>query len=55
MVNNGTVPGERLDDMVTRIMAAYYKLGQNNNYPEVNFNCAPLIWTSLSLAHITCV
>jgi beta-glucosidase len=27
-VNNGSVPVSRLDDMITRIFAAYYKLGQ---------------------------
>lgn len=38
MVNNGTVPEERLDDMVTRIMASYYKLGQDQDYPELNID-----------------
>ncbi|KAJ7591633.1 glycoside hydrolase superfamily [Mycena floridula] len=37
-VNNGSVPVSRLDDMVTRIFAAYYKLGQDRNYPPVNFD-----------------
>lgn len=41
MVNNGTVPIERVDDMVTRTMTAYYKLGQDQGYPAVNFNCTP--------------
>ncbi|KAF7303827.1 Beta-glucosidase [Mycena indigotica] len=37
MVNNGSVPQARVDDMVTRIFAAYYRLGQDKNYPSVNF------------------
>lgn len=37
-VNNGSVPVARLDDMVTRTIAAWYKLGQDRNYPEVNFD-----------------
>lgn len=35
-VLNGSVPEWRLDDMVTRVMAAYYFLGQDHNYPELN-------------------
>ncbi|KZT52914.1 glycoside hydrolase family 3 protein [Calocera cornea HHB12733] len=38
MVYNGTVPESRVDDMATRIMAAYYKMGQDKNYPAVNFD-----------------
>lgn len=38
-VNNGSVPQARLDDMVTRTMAAYFKMGQDSeDYPEVNFS-----------------
>jgi len=38
-VQNGSVPEARLDDMVTRTFAAYYKMGQNSaSYPKVNFN-----------------
>lgn len=37
-VNNGSVPVSRLDDMVTRTFAAYYKLGQDKGYPAVNFD-----------------
>ncbi|RMY57759.1 hypothetical protein D0863_12505 [Hortaea werneckii] len=36
-VLNGSVPEWRLDDMATRIMAAYYYLGQDENFPELNF------------------
>ncbi|RJE26157.1 hypothetical protein PHISCL_01507 [Aspergillus sclerotialis] len=36
-VLNGSVPEWRLDDMVTRVMASYYYLGQDKDYPELNF------------------
>lgn len=36
-VLNGSVPEWRLDDMATRIMAAYYYLGQDEDFPELNF------------------
>ncbi|KAF2001774.1 glycoside hydrolase family 3 protein [Amniculicola lignicola CBS 123094] len=35
---NGTVPEWRLDDMVTRIMAAYYFVGRDTARVPVNFN-----------------
>jgi len=35
-VNNGTVPQSRLDDMAKRILAAWYLLGQDNDYPSVD-------------------
>ena len=34
-VNNGSVSETRLNDMVTRILAAYYYLNQNEGYPDV--------------------
>lgn len=38
-VNNGSVPAARVQDMVERTMAAYFKLGQDaEDYPEVNFS-----------------
>lgn len=37
-VNGGTVPQSRLDDMVKRIFAGWYLLGQDQNYPAVSFN-----------------
>ncbi|KAK0246024.1 beta-glucosidase [Armillaria nabsnona] len=37
-VNQGTVPEARIDDMATRILAAWYLLGQDSGYPNVNFN-----------------
>jgi beta-glucosidase len=35
---NGTVPVDRLDDSATRILAAYFKMGQDQNYPRPNFD-----------------
>ena len=38
-VLNGTVPEWRIDDMVMRIMAAYFKVGNTiDDQPDVNFN-----------------
>lgn len=37
-VNNGSVPQSRLDNMVTRILAAWYLVGQDHGYPEVAFS-----------------
>jgi beta-glucosidase len=33
-VQNGSVPMSRLDDMATRIIAAWYQMGQAQNYPS---------------------
>ncbi|KAJ5387642.1 CAZyme family GH3 [Penicillium cosmopolitanum] len=35
---NGTIPVDRLNDMVTRIVATWYKLGQDKDYPLPNFS-----------------
>lgn len=35
---NGSVPMDRINDMTTRVVAAWYKLGQDSNYPEPNFS-----------------
>ncbi|GLA49826.1 CAZyme family GH3 [Aspergillus niger] len=35
---NGTVPVERLNDMVTRIVATWYQMGQDEDYPLPNFS-----------------
>jgi beta-glucosidase len=35
---NGTVPLDRLNDMVTRIVATWYQLGQDQDYPLPNFS-----------------
>ncbi|KAH6855713.1 glycoside hydrolase superfamily [Chaetomium sp. MPI-CAGE-AT-0009] len=32
-VNNGSVPAAQLDNMVTRIVAAWYRMGQDKDYP----------------------
>ncbi|KAI9432198.1 beta-glucosidase [Lactarius indigo] len=38
-VRNGTIPEARVDDMATRILAAWYLLGQDSaSYPHTNFN-----------------
>ncbi|EJD05236.1 glycoside hydrolase [Fomitiporia mediterranea MF3/22] len=37
-VRNGSIAEARLDDMATRIAAAWYFLHQDENYPAVNFN-----------------
>ncbi|KAF5344229.1 hypothetical protein D9756_011258 [Leucocoprinus leucothites] len=37
-VNSGTVTQERLNQMVSRILAAWYRLGQDSGYPPVNFD-----------------
>ncbi|KIK00093.1 glycoside hydrolase family 3 protein [Laccaria amethystina LaAM-08-1] len=38
-IQNGTIPESRLDDMVTRILAAWYFLHQDApSYPPTNFN-----------------
>ncbi|KAK6956654.1 hypothetical protein Daesc_001933 [Daldinia eschscholtzii] len=34
-VKNGSVPETRLDDMATRIIATWYKLGQDEGFPEI--------------------
>ena len=36
-VLNGSVPEWRLDDMATRIMASYFQLGQDNDFPELSY------------------
>ncbi|KAJ7643791.1 glycoside hydrolase family 3 protein [Roridomyces roridus] len=37
-VQNGSVPESRIDDMATRVLAAWYLLGQDSGYPPVNFD-----------------
>ena len=37
-VLNGTVPMDRLNDMATRVVAAWYQMGQDKNYPATNFD-----------------
>ncbi|PGH15556.1 hypothetical protein AJ79_02338 [Helicocarpus griseus UAMH5409] len=37
-VDSGSVPQERLDDMVKRILASWYYIGQDKDYPEVGFD-----------------
>ncbi|ODO05536.1 hypothetical protein I350_04587 [Cryptococcus amylolentus CBS 6273] len=47
-VNNGTVSEARIDDMSQRIMAAYFLLGQDKDYPEVNFDSFRLFGSNMS-------
>lgn len=35
---NGSVPMDRLNDMTTRIVAAWYKMGQDKGFPKTNFD-----------------
>ncbi|KAL5415290.1 hypothetical protein PMIN06_010772 [Paraphaeosphaeria minitans] len=35
---NGSVPVDRLDDSVTRILAAWYQMNQDKDYPPPNFS-----------------
>ncbi|PIL32144.1 hypothetical protein GSI_06850 [Ganoderma sinense ZZ0214-1] len=37
-VQSGQVSEDRIDDLATRILAAWYLLGQDSNFPAVNFN-----------------
>lgn len=37
-VHNGSVTVDRLDDMAQRIVASWYLVGQDKNYPAVNFD-----------------
>ncbi|KAI1103244.1 glycoside hydrolase family 3 protein [Jackrogersella minutella] len=37
-VLNGSVPVDRLNDMATRVLATWYQLGQDNDYPPPNFS-----------------
>lgn len=41
-VLNGTLPESRLNDMAVRIIAAWYKLAQDTDYPVPNFNAFTL-------------
>lgn len=37
-ISSGAVPQSRLDDMVTRILAAWYMVGQDQGYPAVTWS-----------------
>ncbi|KAI1328844.1 glycoside hydrolase family 3 protein [Xylariaceae sp. FL0255] len=37
-VLNGSVPVDRLNDMATRVVAAWYQMGQDSDYPPPNFS-----------------
>ncbi|KAI0134389.1 glycoside hydrolase superfamily [Xylariales sp. AK1849] len=40
-VKNGSVPEDRLDDMVTRIVAAWYQMGQDQDFPDPGVGMPP--------------
>jgi beta-glucosidase len=37
-VLNGSIPVDRLNDATTRILAAYFQMGQDQGYPRPNFD-----------------
>lgn len=37
-VLNGSVPMDRLNDATTRVLASWYKMGQDQDFPETNFH-----------------
>jgi beta-glucosidase len=37
-ISNGSVPQSRLDDMVTRVLAGWYLVGQDKDHPPVAFS-----------------
>ncbi|KAL8378010.1 avenacinase [Gaeumannomyces hyphopodioides] len=41
-VNNGSLSTQRVDDMIERIMAPYFALGQDKDYPPVDGSTVPL-------------
>src|SRR5277367_5659488 len=47
-VINGTVPQWRLDDMVVRIMSAYYKVGRDTAQVPINFDS----WTQNTTSYL---
>ncbi|KAM0542563.1 hypothetical protein ACHAPJ_012734 [Fusarium lateritium] len=44
-VKNGTIPESQLDNMVTRIMATWYKLKQDQDFPVPGHGLAADLWT----------
>ncbi|KAF5329361.1 hypothetical protein D9619_009183 [Psilocybe cf. subviscida] len=51
-VQQGTIPASRVDDMATRIFAAWFLLGQDSSsYPAVNFDF-PNVDSDVTNAHI---
>ncbi|PBP20711.1 beta-glucosidase [Diplocarpon rosae] len=47
-VLNGTIPQWRLDDMATRIMSAYFKVGRDTTRVPVNFNA----WSNQTFGYL---
>ncbi|KAJ3326636.1 hypothetical protein HDU93_002356, partial [Gonapodya sp. JEL0774] len=49
LVKNGSVPEARVDDMVTRILATWIRMGQDDGtFPDVNFNS----WNTSNQKHV---
>lgn len=42
-VQNGTIDEHRVDDMAERILASWYLLGQDDNYPEGAFRVIRIV------------
>lgn len=42
-VQNGTIPTGRVDDMAARILAGYFLLKQDEDFPPVNFDSWDLV------------
>jgi beta-glucosidase len=43
LVNNGTVPVKRLDDMVHRVLMLYYALGQDKGFSSLQYNTGGIL------------
>lgn len=53
-VENGTIAEARVDDMAERIVAAWYLLGQDENYPE-GASCSCVCSVDLAYSEITSI
>ncbi|KAI0082198.1 glycoside hydrolase family 3 protein [Panus rudis PR-1116 ss-1] len=51
-VKTGAVNESRVDNMAVRILAAWYLLGQDHDYPEVNFNSKDILGIDPGNKHV---
>ena len=51
-VRNGTIPESRVDDMATRILASWYFLGQDQEYPPDKYLALILCLVQHLLTHL---
>lgn len=51
-VRNGTIPESRVDDMATRILASWYFLGQDQEYPPGKYLALILCLVQHLLTHL---